>query len=139
MLYTLGGLENLQAAKKYYSSTVDLTGGKNTRALFGICLVSSSPLSCNFIIWLFLICMTEWMVWSLLSSAHLPSHNSQKGETRKIVQTCNHLQQQPWRKTTSKELLTRFLCLLQLWKVWKCRHDFFRTESSLTQMPGSSS
>ncbi|KAH7848315.1 hypothetical protein Vadar_001133 [Vaccinium darrowii] len=38
VLYTLGGLENLQAAKKYYASATDLTGGKNTRALFGICL-----------------------------------------------------------------------------------------------------
>lgn len=38
VLYTLGGLENLQTAKKYYASTVELTGGKNTRALFGICL-----------------------------------------------------------------------------------------------------
>ncbi|KAJ4821853.1 hypothetical protein Tsubulata_033275 [Turnera subulata] len=34
VLYTLGGLENLQTAKKYYSSTIELTGGKNTRALF---------------------------------------------------------------------------------------------------------
>ncbi|XP_065852984.1 uncharacterized protein [Euphorbia lathyris] len=42
VLYTLGGLENLQAAKKYYSSTIDLTGGKNTRALFGICLCTSA-------------------------------------------------------------------------------------------------
>lgn len=42
MLYTLGGLENLQTAKKYYASTIDLTGGKSTRALFGICLVSES-------------------------------------------------------------------------------------------------
>lgn len=40
VLYTLGGLENLQTAKKYYASTIDLTGGKNTKALFGICLVS---------------------------------------------------------------------------------------------------
>jgi hypothetical protein len=39
VLYTLGGIENLLTAKKYYSSTIDLTGGKNTRALFGICLV----------------------------------------------------------------------------------------------------
>ncbi|CAN6462845.1 unnamed protein product [Victoria cruziana] len=39
VLYTLGGLENLITAKKYYASTIDLTGGKNTRALFGICLV----------------------------------------------------------------------------------------------------
>uniref|UniRef100_A0A2P2JYL7 ER membrane protein complex subunit 2 n=1 Tax=Rhizophora mucronata TaxID=61149 RepID=A0A2P2JYL7_RHIMU len=42
VLYTLGGLENFQTAKKYYSSTIDLTGGKNTRALFGICLCSSA-------------------------------------------------------------------------------------------------
>lgn len=28
--------------KKYYASTIDLTGGKSTRALFGICLVSES-------------------------------------------------------------------------------------------------
>lgn len=42
VLYTLGGLENLQTAKKYYSSTIDLTGGKNTRALFGICLCTSA-------------------------------------------------------------------------------------------------
>ncbi|KAF3454343.1 hypothetical protein FNV43_RR04790 [Rhamnella rubrinervis] len=41
VLYTLGGLENLQTAKKYYASTIDLTGGKNTRALFGICLCTS--------------------------------------------------------------------------------------------------
>ncbi|CAN0829430.1 ER membrane protein complex subunit 2 [Linum grandiflorum] len=42
VLYTLGGLENIQNAKKYYSSTVDLTGGKNNRALFGICLCTSA-------------------------------------------------------------------------------------------------
>ncbi|PON87116.1 N-terminal acetyltransferase A, auxiliary subunit [Trema orientale] len=42
VLYTLGGLENLQAAKKYYASTIDLTGGKNTRALLGICLCTSA-------------------------------------------------------------------------------------------------
>ncbi|KAA8536975.1 hypothetical protein F0562_029453 [Nyssa sinensis] len=42
VLYTLGGLENIQAAKKYYASTVDLTGGKNTRALLGICLCTSA-------------------------------------------------------------------------------------------------
>ena len=40
MLYTLGGLENLQTAKKYYASTINLSGGKNTRALYGVCLVS---------------------------------------------------------------------------------------------------
>lgn len=42
VLYTLGGVENIQLAKKYYASTVDLTGGKNTKALFGICLCSSA-------------------------------------------------------------------------------------------------
>ncbi|KAE8684180.1 protein tesmin/TSO1-like CXC 2-like [Hibiscus syriacus] len=42
VLYTLGGLENLQTAQKYYASTIDLTGGKNTRALFGICLCTSA-------------------------------------------------------------------------------------------------
>ncbi|KAI3979792.1 hypothetical protein MKX01_013887 [Papaver californicum] len=42
VLYTMGGLENLQTAKKYYASTIDLTGGKNTRALYGICLSSSA-------------------------------------------------------------------------------------------------
>eukprot|EP00262_Sarcandra_glabra_P004844 TRINITY_DN16085_c0_g1_i1.p1 TRINITY_DN16085_c0_g1~~TRINITY_DN16085_c0_g1_i1.p1 ORF type:complete len:303 (-),score=45.40 TRINITY_DN16085_c0_g1_i1:291-1199(-) len=40
VLYTIGGLENLQMAKKYYASTIDLSGGKNTRALFGLCLCS---------------------------------------------------------------------------------------------------
>jgi len=42
VLYTLGGLENVQTAKKYYASTIELTGGKNTRALFGICLCSAA-------------------------------------------------------------------------------------------------
>ncbi|KAL6563032.1 hypothetical protein OROHE_005619 [Orobanche hederae] len=37
VLYTLGGVENLHAAKKCYAATIDLTGGKNTRAFFGIC------------------------------------------------------------------------------------------------------
>jgi tetratricopeptide (TPR) repeat protein len=42
VLYTMGGLENLQTAKKYYASTIQLTGGKNTRALFGVCLCTSA-------------------------------------------------------------------------------------------------
>ncbi|PPD68355.1 hypothetical protein GOBAR_DD34765 [Gossypium barbadense] len=42
VLYTLGGLENLQTSKKYYASTIDLTGGKNTRALLGVCLCTSA-------------------------------------------------------------------------------------------------
>ncbi|XP_072987009.1 uncharacterized protein [Typha latifolia] len=40
VLYTMGGLENLQTAKKYFASTIQLTGGKNTRALYGVCLCS---------------------------------------------------------------------------------------------------
>lgn len=42
VLYTLGGVENILLAKKYYASAIDLTGGKNTKALFGICLCSSA-------------------------------------------------------------------------------------------------
>ncbi|KAG7556790.1 Tetratricopeptide repeat-containing domain [Arabidopsis suecica] len=41
VLYTIGGVENIISARKYYAATIDLTGGKNTRALLGICLVSS--------------------------------------------------------------------------------------------------
>ncbi|KAG6505649.1 hypothetical protein ZIOFF_038014 [Zingiber officinale] len=42
VLYTMGGLENLLTAKKYYASTITLSGGKNTRALYGICLCSAA-------------------------------------------------------------------------------------------------
>ncbi|CAN7107834.1 unnamed protein product [Brassica rapa subsp. narinosa] len=42
VLYTIGGLENLIAARKYYAATIDLTGGKCTRALLGICLCGSA-------------------------------------------------------------------------------------------------
>lgn len=42
VLYTLGGVDNILLAKKYYASAIDLTGGKNTKALFGICLCSSA-------------------------------------------------------------------------------------------------
>ncbi|XP_020080578.1 ER membrane protein complex subunit 2-like [Ananas comosus] len=42
VLYTMGGLENLQTAKKYYALTIELTGGKNTRALYGVCLCSAA-------------------------------------------------------------------------------------------------
>ncbi|KAL6525516.1 hypothetical protein OROHE_015823 [Orobanche hederae] len=42
VLYTLGGLENLNAAKKYYAAAIDLTCGKNVRALFGICLCAAA-------------------------------------------------------------------------------------------------
>ncbi|CAD5332916.1 unnamed protein product [Arabidopsis thaliana] len=42
VLYTIGGVENIISARKYYAATVDLTGGKNTRALLGICLCASA-------------------------------------------------------------------------------------------------
>ncbi|KAG6509117.1 hypothetical protein ZIOFF_034511 [Zingiber officinale] len=42
VLYTMGGLENLLTAKKYYASATTLSGGKNTRALYGICLCSAA-------------------------------------------------------------------------------------------------
>ncbi|ESQ49597.1 hypothetical protein EUTSA_v10021217mg [Eutrema salsugineum] len=42
VLYTIGGLENLISARKYYAATIDLTGGKSTRALLGICLCGSA-------------------------------------------------------------------------------------------------
>ncbi|KAJ7522219.1 hypothetical protein O6H91_18G002000 [Diphasiastrum complanatum] len=38
VLYTIGGVENLRTAKKYYASTIELSGGKNLRALYGVCL-----------------------------------------------------------------------------------------------------
>ncbi|KAI5326599.1 hypothetical protein L3X38_035673 [Prunus dulcis] len=38
----LVGLENLQTAKKYYASVIDLTGAKNIRALFVLTLCTSA-------------------------------------------------------------------------------------------------
>eukprot|EP01018_Ginkgo_biloba_P022065 Gb_11429 [translate_table: standard] len=34
VLYSLGGLENLKMARKYYAAAIDLSGGRNTRALY---------------------------------------------------------------------------------------------------------
>ncbi|XP_042458968.1 ER membrane protein complex subunit 2-A-like [Zingiber officinale] len=42
VLYTMGSLENLQTAKKYYASAITLSGGKNIRALYGICLCNAA-------------------------------------------------------------------------------------------------
>lgn len=39
LLYTMGGIDNLRTARKYYASTIELSGGKNMRALYGVCLV----------------------------------------------------------------------------------------------------
>lgn len=115
VLYTLGGLENLQTAKKYYASTIDLTGGKNTRALFGICLVRSLPFPflCQFmcclcwIPYLFLTCETD--------SVHARSDSWQRGGTRKRrrARSWIHWQPQAWRRCTSKKLPPNYLCSLQ--------------------------
>lgn len=42
VLYTMGGIENIQTAKKYYAAAIQLTGGKNIRALYGVCLCSGA-------------------------------------------------------------------------------------------------
>jgi len=42
VLYTLGGLENFKLAKKYYAVVIDLSGGRNTRALYGVCLCGAA-------------------------------------------------------------------------------------------------
>ncbi|KAI5075517.1 hypothetical protein GOP47_0009593 [Adiantum capillus-veneris] len=40
--YTIGGVESLRIAKKYYASAIKLSAGKNLRALYGICLCSAA-------------------------------------------------------------------------------------------------
>eukprot|EP00244_Chara_vulgaris_P004943 TRINITY_DN19995_c0_g1_i1.p1 TRINITY_DN19995_c0_g1~~TRINITY_DN19995_c0_g1_i1.p1 ORF type:complete len:309 (+),score=50.69 TRINITY_DN19995_c0_g1_i1:559-1485(+) len=42
LLYTIGGVENYRTAKSYYSVVVELTKGKNVRALYGICLCAGA-------------------------------------------------------------------------------------------------
>mmetsp|Transcript_35701 Transcript_35701/g.112667 ORF Transcript_35701/g.112667 Transcript_35701/m.112667 type:complete len:312 (-) Transcript_35701:64-999(-) len=37
VLYTLGGAENVRVAAKYYSASVEYSGGKNLKALYGLC------------------------------------------------------------------------------------------------------
>jgi hypothetical protein len=39
LLYTLGGIDNLRTARKYYSAAIELSAGQNMRALYGVCLV----------------------------------------------------------------------------------------------------
>lgn len=36
VLYTLGGNANLKAARAYYSKAVEVSGGSNARALWGV-------------------------------------------------------------------------------------------------------
>lgn len=42
LLYTIGGIDNLRIARKYYSAAIELSGGQNLRALYGVCLVQTS-------------------------------------------------------------------------------------------------
>lgn len=42
LLYTMGGIDNLRTARKYYASTIELSGGKNMRALYGVCLCGAA-------------------------------------------------------------------------------------------------
>lgn len=40
--YTMGGLESLKIAKRYYASAIKLSAGRNMRALYGLCLCDSA-------------------------------------------------------------------------------------------------
>eukprot|EP00246_Nothoceros_aenigmaticus_P016574 TRINITY_DN7644_c0_g1_i2.p1 TRINITY_DN7644_c0_g1~~TRINITY_DN7644_c0_g1_i2.p1 ORF type:complete len:301 (+),score=70.14 TRINITY_DN7644_c0_g1_i2:268-1170(+) len=42
LLYTLGGLDNFRAARKYYSAAIDLSDGKNIRAVYGVVLCGAA-------------------------------------------------------------------------------------------------
>ncbi|CAM6036942.1 unnamed protein product [Sphagnum compactum] len=42
LLYTMGGLDNLRAARKYYAAAIEMSGGQNMRALFGICMCGTA-------------------------------------------------------------------------------------------------
>eukprot|EP00850_Spirogloea_muscicola_P014871 SM000110S18878 [mRNA] locus=s110:66151:71043:+ [translate_table: standard] len=38
ILYTIGGPDNVRSARKYFAAAAEYSGGKNIRALYGICL-----------------------------------------------------------------------------------------------------
>lgn len=42
ILYTLGGMENLKAARSYYAAAIEYSAGENVRALWGVCLVDAA-------------------------------------------------------------------------------------------------
>lgn len=42
LLYTLGGIDNLRTARKYYSAAIELSAGQNMRALYGVCLCGAA-------------------------------------------------------------------------------------------------
>ncbi len=41
VLYTIGGPSNYRTARTYYAAAVDLSGGENARALYGLCAASA--------------------------------------------------------------------------------------------------
>lgn len=66
LLYTMGGLDNLRAARKYYAAAIEMSGGQNMRALFGICMVKCLSLTFSLPSYLMLwissvIC--QWFLW----------------------------------------------------------------------------
>eukprot|EP00897_Mesotaenium_endlicherianum_P008907 jgi/Mesen1/8044/ME000043S07426 len=42
VLFTMGGLDNLRAAKKYYAAAIQHSGCRNMRALHGVCLTTAA-------------------------------------------------------------------------------------------------
>ncbi|BBN12760.1 hypothetical protein Mp_5g22660 [Marchantia polymorpha subsp. ruderalis] len=63
LLYTIGGLENLRAAKKYYSATIELSGGRNIRALYGVVL---KVLLFNLPFQIHVGCLIESLKWNFV-------------------------------------------------------------------------
>lgn len=54
LLYTIGGIDNYRMARKYYSAAIELSGGQNLRALYGVCLVCTQQKSywmCLCLLW----------------------------------------------------------------------------------------
>eukprot|EP00850_Spirogloea_muscicola_P000576 SM000002S05656 [mRNA] locus=s2:1463433:1465490:+ [translate_table: standard] len=42
ILYTIGGPDNVRSARKFFAAAAEYSGGKNTRALYGICLCTAA-------------------------------------------------------------------------------------------------
>ena len=109
VLYTIGGLENLIAARKYYAATIDLTGGKCTRALLGICLVRSPfILSHRFNPPRYPSWHQTEVIYLCETSADQRSHSSQEAGTKRtrtwLHKSLSLWLQLLWRKSTSKNL-----------------------------------
>ena len=41
VLYTIGGAANYQAARTHYSAAIEISSGRNVRALYGLCATSA--------------------------------------------------------------------------------------------------